>query len=138
MYPNFFCLQLGILLSSWLSLQGDWGAILTMNSTQLGWSEALRAAGVVSIASSVLLHVVVIRNLLADIGENSRKFKCGTTSSDQDFQSSNIFELNLNTDTLLKFMENESQTKPSRKIRDPWLLVFVWRAESALTSFFLA
>ena len=66
---------------------------MTMNSTQLGWSEALRAAGVVSIASSVLLHVVVIRNLLADIGENSRKFKCGATSSDQDFQSSNIFEL---------------------------------------------
>ena len=72
---------------------------MTMNSTQLGWSEALRAAGVVSITSSVLLHVVVIRNLLADIGENSRKFKCGTTSSDQDFQSSNIFELNINTDT---------------------------------------
>ena len=78
-----------------------------MNSTQLGWSEALRAAGVVSITSSVLLHVVVIRNLLADIGENSRMFKCGTTSSDQDFQSSNIFELNINTDTLFKFMENE-------------------------------
>ena len=80
LYPNFFCLQLGILLSSWLSLQGDWGAILTMNSTRLGWSEALRAAGVVSITSSVLLLVVVIRNLLADIGENSRKFKCGAIS----------------------------------------------------------
>ena len=98
----------------------------------------LLASGVVSITSSSLLLVVVIRNLLADIGENSRMFKCGTTSSDQDFQSSNIFELNLNTDMLLKFMENESQTKPSRKIRDPWLLVFVWRAESALTRFLLA
>ena len=58
-------------MSSWLSLQGDWGAILTMNSTRLGWSEALRAAGEVSITSSVLLHVVVLRNLLGDIAENS-------------------------------------------------------------------
>ena len=50
--PNFFCLQLGILLSLWLLLQGDWGAILTMNSTRLGWSEVLLASGVVSITSS--------------------------------------------------------------------------------------
>ena len=35
-----------------LSLQGDWGAILSMDCTRLGWSEALLAAGDVSITSS--------------------------------------------------------------------------------------
>ena len=35
-----------------LSLQGDWGAILSMDCTRLGWSEALLAAGDVSTTSS--------------------------------------------------------------------------------------
>ena len=35
-----------------LSLQGDWGAILSMDCTRLGWSDALLAAGDVSITSS--------------------------------------------------------------------------------------
>ena len=83
--PNFFCLQLGILLSSWLLLQGDWGAILTMNSTRLGWSEEILASGVVSITSSLLLRVVVLRNLLADIAENPGSSNVARLARPRDF-----------------------------------------------------
>ena len=82
--PNFADLLLGIIVLR-LLLQGDWGAILTMNSTQLGWSEALLAAGVISVTSSSLLRVVVIRNLLADIAENPGSSNVARLARPRDF-----------------------------------------------------
>ena len=86
----FLSLQLCLLTRLWVGwthsvfcaravTAGGWGAILTMHYSQLGWSEALVAAGDVSLSSSVLLHAVVLRNCLGDIAERTQKFKCGTT-----------------------------------------------------------
>ena len=68
---------------------------MTMHYSQLGWSEALVAAGDVSLSSSALLHAVVLRNCLGDIAERTQKFKCGTTSSAKRLpKSSNAMYLN--------------------------------------------
>ena len=82
--PDFADLLLGIIVLR-LLLQGDWGAILTMNCVQLGWSGGHLAAGNVSISSSALLHVVVLRNLPGDIAENSRSSNVARLARPRDF-----------------------------------------------------